>query len=329
LGQSASGKTFVYGSTSPSNGAKSFRILCYGDSNTVGFRGVGKALSPYGQGLAEALQAAGFSCEVTCCGLCGFTSGELANNINSAYLKPKMGPPGEGLAHLLRDAGPFDLVIIMVGTNDIGQSMDTRLSHAFVKGLHKTCHRLGTPTVNLAPPHIADADEFGSTTELRTKMRDLRKRLADIVGTWANSCPQVLLSLDCENLVPKFAQLWEKDEFHLSINGSKQLGNQLATQLISVFGQLTQRGEIAHKPVASPVASQAPLLASPIASQRQIQPVVWAGNTPVVGGSTPIVGVMPMNPLMQPIAMPSPMGMYRNCRPTLVGASAARMVAVR
>jgi lysophospholipase L1-like esterase len=328
LGHSSSGKTFVYGSTSPSNGPKSFRILCYGDSNTCGWRGVDKTLYPYGQELAEALKAAGFSCEVTCCGLCGYTSGELVNNINSAHLKPSLGPSGAGLSHLLRDAGPFDLVILMVGTNDIGKSMDTRISQAFVKGLHKTCHRLGVPTVNLAPPHIAEVDEFGSHTELRTKMRDLRKRLTDVVDTWANGRPQVLLSLDCEILVPKFPHLWEKDEFHLSINGSKQLGKQLASQLTSVLGQLTQRGELAHKPVASSLAPQKPL-ASPLTSQRQMQPVVWAGHTPVVVGSTPVVGVMPINNFLQPIAVATPMGMYRNCRPTtLVGASAARMVPV-
>jgi hypothetical protein len=100
----AGGKRFIYGSTSPAHGAESFRVLCYGDSNTCGYRGVGKTLSPYGQELAEALQAAGFSCEVTCSGLCGFTSQELANEINSPYLTPKVGPPGEGLEHLLRDA---------------------------------------------------------------------------------------------------------------------------------------------------------------------------------------------------------------------------------
>jgi hypothetical protein len=217
----------------------------------------------------------------------------------------------------------------MVGTNDIGRSMDTRISQAFVKRLHNACHTLGIPTVNLAPPHIADVDEFGAHTDLRTKMRDLRKRLVDIVGTWAHGCPQVLLSLDSETLVPKFSHLWEKDEFHFSINGSKQLGKQLASHLTSVLGQLTQRGELAHKSVASLIATQPPV-ASPLTSRRQIQPVVWAGNTPVVVGSTPVVGAMPINKLKQPIAMASPMGMYRNCVPAaLVGASAARMVAVR
>jgi lysophospholipase L1-like esterase len=232
VGESMGARRFVYGSTSPANGAKGFRILCYGDSNSAGFRGGGKPLSPYGQELAETLQAAGFSCEVTCCGLCGCTSEELVNLVNSPPLVDPKGtcPPGEGLVHLLRDAGPFDLVIIMVGTNDIGHSMDTRSSQAFATHLHDACHKLGIPTVNIAPTTVAD--DVGC--------RELRKRLAESMSRWASGCSKVLLSLDCEKLVPKSTlQLWETDQIHLSVAGSKQLGQHIASQLTLVLEQLS------------------------------------------------------------------------------------------
>jgi lysophospholipase L1-like esterase len=307
---SISCKRFVYGSTSPASGAKHLRILCYGDSNTAGWRREGETLTPYGQELAETLQAAGVSCEVTCCGICGFTSEELVNNINSPYVKnPRGGPPGEGLAHMLRDAGPFDLVIIMVGTNDIGRSMDTKISSGFVMRLHIACHTLGIPTVNVAPTTVPYNINH---KEITAKARGLRKRLGKIMSRWANGCPQVLLSLDCETLVPKSVpQLWEKDEFHFSIEGSRQLGKQIASQLTLVLGQ---HGEFAQLSAVSSLTNQTPL-PSLLTSQRQMQPVAQG----------PVVGIMPINNLKRPRTMASPMGMYRNCRSTaLVEAFAER-----
>jgi lysophospholipase L1-like esterase len=229
-GPGGSRRRLVYGSTSPADGTEGYRILCYGDSNSIGYR-AGKPLSPYGQELAKTLQAVGFPSEVTCCGLCGCTSEELVNLLEAPCLEDPNGtfPPGEGLAHLVRDAGPFDLVIIMVGTNDIGHLMDTRSSQAFVTHLHEACHTLGIPTVNVAPPTVAGD----------VQARELRKRLAKSMSRWANGCSKVLLSLDCETYVPSgIPQLWETDQIHLSINGSKQLGQQIASELTWVLEQL-------------------------------------------------------------------------------------------
>jgi lysophospholipase L1-like esterase len=193
--------------------------------------------------LAEALQAAGFSCEVTCCGISGYTSEEMLNGINSPYLQnPGCGPPGEGLAHLLRDAGPFDLVILMVGTNDIGMKMATGISQDFSSRLHNACHALDVPTVLIAPTTVTD----GSTNQaanchpqIRAQARDNRELLAEAMSTWASDNPQVLLSLDCEALVSKSdPHLWESDEIHFSIDGAKQLGRQMASQLEFVLEQL-------------------------------------------------------------------------------------------
>jgi lysophospholipase L1-like esterase len=186
--------------------------------------------------LAETLQAAGYSCEVTCCGVCGFTSEELVSNINSPHVQnPKGGPPGEGLAHLLR-AGRFDLVVVMVGTNDIGRKMATEISQDFATRLHSACHTLGVPTVNIAPTTVTHGIMYD---QIRVQMRDSRERLAEAMSTWADCCPQVLLSLDCETLVPKSdPRLWEPDDIHLSNDGSKHLGKQMASQLSMVLEQL-------------------------------------------------------------------------------------------
>lgn len=246
------GRRFVYGSSFSAAGTKSHRILCYGDSNSVGFRGAGQTLLPYGQDLAEALRVAGFPCEVTSCGLCGFTSEELVNEIRAPYIQDKTGNSGVGLAHLLQE-GEFDLVIIMAGTNDLARVKDPRLTQAFVARLHSTCHALGIPTVNIVPPTVSK--------NIRG-IREARKRLADCMNTWATACPHVLLSLDSETMVPKnISQLWEPDDIHFSTAGSKQLAEKLAWQLAKVFGQL------GHK--SSP-------LGNPQNGQRQVQPPIQA-----------------------------------------------------
>jgi hypothetical protein len=221
---------------------------------------------------------------------------------------------------MLRDAVPFDLVIIMVGTNDIGRSMDTMISQGFVTRLHSACHTLGIPTVNVAPTTAAYNI---NNKEITGKARDLRKRLADVMSTWANGCPQVLLSLDCETLVPKnVPKLWEKDDIHLSIDGSMQLGKQIASQLALALGK---HGELAPMSAASSLTTRTPRATS-LKSQRQIHPVLQGCSTPVVG---PVVGLTPINNLKRPRAMAPSMGMYRNCRPTaLAGASEARLVAM-
>jgi len=193
---------------------------------------------------------AGFPCEVTCCGLCGLTSEDLVNEIHSPCIRPRRGPTGEGLAHILRDGGGFDLVIIMVGTNDIGHFMDARMTQAFVARLHGACHALGVPTVNIVPPTVSGMSDDIRYKGTLVKARDLRNRLAELMSTWARNCPQVLLSLDCEALVPKnVAQLWEPDEIHLSITGSKQLAKNLAAQLLLVLGQLKRQSPRGMQPV--------------------------------------------------------------------------------
>lgn len=302
---------FVYGSASSANTSKSFRILCYGDSNTIGFRGEGKTLKPYGQELADALRVAGYSCEVTCCGLCGLTSEELAIDMDAPRITPMMGPSGEGLAHMLRE-GSFDLVVIMVGTNDLGKFVDTRMTQAFVTRLHGACHALGIPTVNIAPPTVHDNPRH---MEIRCKIRDSRKRLADLMGTWARSCPHVLLSLDCEAVVPStMSHLWEQDEIHLSVQGSKQLGKSLAAQLTLVLGQLKQR---------QPPSFTSARRGSPM----QVQPVVQEAHR-----VAPVGSIMTIQNRQRPRAVASTMGVYATCgRTALVGVPAVpapRMVAL-
>lgn len=219
----------VFGSATPvvAGGPPRPRVLCYGDSNTVGFCQNGRRYQPYGQALSDALAAAWTPCEVTACGLCGLTAKEMVEEVYSAIIKPRSGPTGKGLARLLEDDGPFDLVVIMAGTNDIGTHLKTDATQGHVANLHALCHEHGVPTVNVAPP------QAHSVQWARTE----RQHLADLMGAWASSSPGVLLHMDAEELVPRSAiSCWELDEIHFSAQGSNTLGRLLAAKIAAVLG---------------------------------------------------------------------------------------------
>jgi lysophospholipase L1-like esterase len=232
---------FVFrGSPSTGKVSRIYKILCYGDQNTVGYTVDGN--SPYGESLAEALGGAGLSCEVTACGLCNFTSEDLANAIHAPYIEAGVGPSGKGLAHILGE-DQFDLVIIMVGTNDLGRRLDPVMIQAFTTKLHSTCHVNGIPTVSILPPTVSP----NSDNNMFKEVRAIRKRLIEGMSTWVGNCKHALLSLDCETTFrpgkaysKSMTQSGKPDGICLSALGSKQLAQELALQLASVLGQLQQ-----------------------------------------------------------------------------------------
>jgi hypothetical protein len=159
------------------------------------------------------------------------------NDIDARLIQPKVGPSGEGLALMLRESD-FDLVVIMIGTNDLGRRMDPKVTLSFVTRLHNTCHAVGIPTVNIVPPSVSTISKH----PLAKAIRESRKQLAEIMSTWAKDIPQILFSLDCETIAPKsMAQFYEPDDIHLSAQGSKTLAQGLAMQLSKVLAQLPQQ----------------------------------------------------------------------------------------
>jgi len=205
------------------------RIICYGDSNTVGYCNDGHRFEPYGKTMASELALAGMPCEVSVCGLCAYTTEDMLREKDSACVRPHVGPSGRGLRCMLDENGPADLVIIMTGTNDLGfhTPLPTILQH--VMQLHAICHERGIPTVAVA-----------ATQGSGPACRAMRQRLADMIARWAKTSKFVFDFLDVEDLVPRpvgkegasnypgAAKHWEKDDIHLSAAGSVKLGRRLA-----------------------------------------------------------------------------------------------------
>lgn len=264
----------VYGTAAPTGptSTRQKRVLCYGDSNTVGFCQGGQRYQPYGQTLSEALAAAGTPCEVTVCGLCGLTSEEMDVGMQSEMLKPPIGPSGKGLIHLLDVDGPFDLVIIMAGTNDLGSFKNNNATQAHVARLHDACHKRGVPTVNLGPPQVITVAE----------VRSARQHLVDLMATWASKTPDVVLNLDSEDVLARSATcFWEPDGIHLSSQGSKELGRLLASKVSPFLGQQSpsdgptrsEAAATAHHRSCSPVRPRNSALAPAANRARSSSPI--------------------------------------------------------
>jgi len=281
------GQVTVFGSASSKDGCQR-RVVCYGDSNTVGFYNNGRGYQPYGQTLATELVAAGVPCEVAVCGLCSFTTKDLLVEQNSDFIKTRAGLSGRGLARIL-DEESADLVIIMTGTNDLGMntSLETIVQH--VAQLHALCHERGIPTVAVAPTQVCSR-----------ALRSLRQRLADLLEAWAKSTPGVVDFIDVEDLLPRpcgkdgslkgankiigAAHHWERDQLHMSAIGSQELGRRLVPHVSSWLNRIASEASV-PQPRCRSRSSSTPTLLSLGASSPPTPR--FAGRFPRARSPTP------------------------------------------
>lgn len=195
------------------------RILCYGDSLTVGYCSSGQLFEPYGRALSQQLAAAGVACEVSICGLSGRTAKEMAAAATST-LVDVCGNRGKGLRRALEEDGPFDLVIIMAGTNDMGHGTPLQSILQDIHSLHETCHARCVPTVALAPP---PAPGVGAAREA------LRQSFVGMLRTALQCMRGTVCCVDPADYVPLASPaFWERDGLHFSPLGSRTLGHHLA-----------------------------------------------------------------------------------------------------
>lgn len=216
--------------------SKSIRILCYGDSLTAGFFANGTRFSPYGEALQTTLRSRGFRCEVSICGLSGHRADQMVAELDSKVCKDMCGKSGKGLACILDQDGPYDLVILMAGTNDFVPNARLQSIQNVVCKLHDACHSRGVPTVMLAAP---------------CNCQHMQTTFSNMLGSWASRQSEVLAFVDPEDLIPRSEKkLWEADDVHFSALGSRALGQRLAPAIAHVLESLGQQ------PVAHPRIQQ-------------------------------------------------------------------------
>lgn len=229
LAHPAQSTTAVFSIPAQSVSTPSARILVYGDSLTAGM----PSFEPYAKTLVSKLAEQGISVEVVGCGLCSTTAVEMAHSLDSPHIKDCTGRTGPGLRRLMAERGPFDLVMIMAGTNDLVlSSVDQAL--ASLKNMHKSCHAAGVPTVAISIPE-SSVTGTSKYPEAAHKWHAANRALAD----WARS-ERDITYVDSAQLISFNANavargLWEPDELHFSASGSRVLGSGLAPLIASLL----------------------------------------------------------------------------------------------
>jgi len=201
------------------------RLLCYGDSLTIGFFDNGQSFEPYGRTLARTLSNLGMSSEVQVCGLSGLTAQEMLTKAHKGVICGAAGCQGKGLRRILSDEERFDAVLIMAGTNDLGCGYSAEAVFEYVRSLHGICHANNIPTIALAPP---------SAKKAPLTWEQERQKLSSLLMEWASASPWVVWAADANEIVPNNGSgrtrvaFRDPDGLHLSAAGSQQLGKVLA-----------------------------------------------------------------------------------------------------
>lgn len=201
------------------------RILCYGDSNTSGVDNTQQRCVAYPNVLLTSLQDQGVCCDVHSCGLAGLTASDLVEQMHAPRVVDLFGYSGKGLVSLLDEGHHWDLVVIMVGTNDIGHRLPLHSVMQSVRTLHGECHRRGIRTLGVIPPsgrHPMDVQG--------------RENLAEMLQSWERSTSLVTL-VDAYQLAPA-AGCWKDHGVHFTAQGANQFGVGMSAKVMRAIGSV-------------------------------------------------------------------------------------------
>lgn len=211
---------------------------------TAGF----PAYEPYAKSLTSTLSAAGLSVEVVGCGLCGLTGVEMAQGLDAQQLRDNFGRVGPGLRRLLAEQGPFDLVLVMAGTNDLGVSNSSEEVVACLQEMHKACWATGTPSVVLSIPE-SSVTGTAQYPDAAAKWHAINKALANWGQAAQSENPSSspffvntseLVSFDHTTCM---RGLWDPDGLHFTAAGSREFGSKLAPLIASHLQGQTQHAD--------------------------------------------------------------------------------------
>mmetsp|Transcript_76024 Transcript_76024/g.134626 ORF Transcript_76024/g.134626 Transcript_76024/m.134626 type:complete len:226 (+) Transcript_76024:60-737(+) len=200
-------------------------ILCYGDSNTFGFRGSPPGQRPYGMVLGELLNEMGYPVEVETCGNCGFTAKRLWDQKDEPVVT---GSGQTGLTTLL-DNGDFDLVIIMLGTNGLNFGQEVPEILEYTEKLHEYVHSKGIKTMAVAG--IMPEPEKGGFA-LKSKYHSLAEGLDEWEDEEDYDGDDCLAFADPEVMVPRTEPgMYDADNMHFSQAGLERLAEVMAPKV--------------------------------------------------------------------------------------------------
>ena len=148
-----------------------FRILAFGDSLTEGWCDFGTKFHPYTRKLQALIPALSKSVDVVNRGVSGETTDQMS----------------ERLPLVLNKDGPFDLVIILGGTNDLGLSLNKDGEPLFrrLRSLHELALRHSPLSVAVTIPETGyeAMDRFTALREKRWQVNALLKQYVQDCGS--------------------------------------------------------------------------------------------------------------------------------------------------
>lgn len=215
-------------------------VFCFGDSLTAGTSPPERAEHPYGKHLLDALQSHGPpgasgvdgtpTATVEWLGLPGWTATSLLKELD---LKGELGQTardrrereegGTAAASSAAGAPPFDLVIILAGTNDLAYETKPWQIVSAIQDIHSIAHGLGCPTMALGIPPSG----YQSQSE---QARLLARSVNDALKSWAeNECPYDTryVPYPIEDF-DRSTGFWSPDGLHFSPEGYKFVADALA-----------------------------------------------------------------------------------------------------
>lgn len=250
---------------------------------------------PYGRALAEAMGELGTPCEVSVCGHSGKTASEMVGALDTG-LSDMAGLWGKGLRRILQEDGPWDLVLLMAGTNDIGYGHALATIVEDVCHLHSVCHELGVSTVLLPPPGAPCGRALWNARRRHVKLR---------LQEFAESMPKVACVVDPARILPvnagrtsSGAELWDSDGLHFSPAGSRQLGRGMASRVLRSLRRPRRASAPSTPPMCPPSAAPAaaPAKAATVAAASLLPPkapVSAAASAAATEGTSMLVAPLP------------------------------------
>ena len=187
------------------------RILAFGDSLTEGWCDFGTKFHPYTRNLQTLIQSLSKSVDVVNMGVSGETTAQMS----------------ERLPLVLNKHGPFDLVIILGGTNDLGLSLNKDGEPLFrrLSSLHELARRYSPLSVAVTIPETGyeAMDRFTALREKRLQVNALLKEYVQDCGS------KIILSdlaakLPRESLSREDCTKFWADDLHLTPAGYDRMG---------------------------------------------------------------------------------------------------------
>lgn len=224
--------------------SKPLRLLCYGASRTGGHSDYGTIHCPWAPDLGDALGSSLCS-QATAIGLCGQTARDLAAAASAAaaataadpqddpksraWIRDGCGHTAPNLIDFLDEraaAGdPIDVVLIMLGTNDVGWGLAAEDVAANVIRLHTLCHDRGLHTVVLPLP---DSAAYHRHPAACARRMEINKALAEFAAAADPDRCHFAAALEHGFPYDCTSDDWDFDGLHFTRAGYERFGRLVA-----------------------------------------------------------------------------------------------------